>query len=174
MRHKARWLPRSPPPARKGIEWPRPLHLESEYRPTGCVILDLDHVGGAEAVAEAREAAARVAQDGGLPHTIAAWVSPSGDGLKVAVHVTPMPKTPAEHRAAWATATDLYAAALGIEVDPQTPDVSRVKFLSYDQGLIEGPANLRPTLASSRESDDRRLTCMCKFSGYNGRKYSRR
>ena len=116
-----------------------PRRLESEYRPTGCVILDLDHVGGAEAVVEAREAAARVAPDGGLPYTIAAWVSPSGDGLKVAVHMTPMPKTPAEHRAAWATATDLYAAALGIEVDPQTPDVSRVTFLSFDPGILETP-----------------------------------
>ena len=73
--------------------------------------------------------------------------------------MTPMPKTPAEHRAAWATATDLYAAALGIEVDPQTPDVSTGNVPVVRSGTHRSPANLRPTLANSRESDDRRLTC---------------
>jgi len=112
-----------------------PRRLTEDYRPTGAVFLDFDAGLGLEAVPEARAAAARIAQEGGLPFTIAAWRSASGGGLHCLVHMTPLPQTPEEHERAWAAAVDLYEARLGLQVDIQTSDVSRVAFLSSDREL---------------------------------------
>lgn len=106
-------------------------------RPTGAVPLDYDHVGW-EAVDELRAIAADVAGADGYPHTIAAFRSPSGDGLKVIVHVSPVPRDADEHERAYWRAADVYNAALGAEaaLDERARSIAQLCFLSADPDMV--------------------------------------
>lgn len=77
-------------------------------------------------------------------HTLAAFVSPSGEGLKVLVAVAGgdparPPRDAAEHEAAFRAAERHYRDALGLVVDPSGKDVCRLCFVSHDPQLWVAP-----------------------------------
>ena len=91
---------------------------------SGVLCLDFDKLG--DRLADARTA---IQAD---PHTAAAFVSPSGDGLKVLV---PIPPDGATHRAAFQAAAGHFAA-LGFQADPARKDVAGLCFASHDPDLF--------------------------------------
>ena len=64
-----------------------------------------------------------------IPNTFAAFISPSGNGVKILVYVN----NPGEyHKTAYAQAAAYYETKLAIKFDPSGKDVSRLCFMSYD------------------------------------------
>lgn len=106
----------------------------AKWRPTGIVALDFDGVADAPAVRDAAAGVRPSGADGARPCTIAAFVSPSGAGVKALVHVTPLPRSAGAHKAAYAAAFEVYQAALGLAADAGN-DCTRLCFLSYDPDL---------------------------------------
>lgn len=90
---------------------------------SGLVVLDFDHFGDPPGLRDKIMGAKRSA--------ICAFVSPSGDGVKVFVAVNPLPGTPWEHELAYAAVVESYGN-LDIEVDTSGRDVSRLCFYSLD------------------------------------------
>jgi hypothetical protein len=90
---------------------------------SGLLILDIDH---REDAAELRD---MLRED---PHTVGAFVSPSGAGLKILVAVDGADG--ACHVDAWSAARAYYQGAYGIEADASGRDVSRACFVSHDAG----------------------------------------
>lgn len=62
------------------------------------------------------------------PHTLAAFVSPTGSGLKVVYRVDP--KRP--HKESYLAAEEFVKASFGLEIDAACKDVSRICFVSHD------------------------------------------
>lgn len=89
---------------------------------SGLMVLDFDDVGP-------EKLAALMPQLVGDPHVQAAFISPSGAGLKVVVRI---PADPAKHRAAFEAATAYFKQAHGVDADQSGKDVSRLCFLSHD------------------------------------------
>ena len=97
---------------------------------SGLLCLDLDGLG--DRLANARHL---LVAD---PHVLAAFLSPSGTGLKV---VVPVDARDAEtHRACFLEA-ERYFKGLGLTVDPACKDVARLCFVSFDAdaSISEGP-----------------------------------
>ena len=70
-----------------------------------------------------------------MPQVVLAFVSPSGNGIKVIVSVTPIPANDPEHKGAWAACRDFInplAEEFEFTVDPSGKDVSRLCFLAHD------------------------------------------
>lgn len=92
---------------------------------SGRVVLDFDDVDVTDAFARASLA----------PTTELAFVSPSGDGIKVVARIDPVPAlpvTPAVHKTAWSAAVEVYKE-LGIgEADKSGSDATRLCFLAHD------------------------------------------
>ena len=65
-------------------------------------------------------------------HTLFAFVSPSGSGIKVIVPVSPIPQSAEEHRDAYNRVKSKYEDVTDVEVDKSGSDVSRLCFLSSD------------------------------------------
>lgn len=63
------------------------------------------------------------------PYTFAAFISPSGNGLKI---IVPVNSTAEHHKLAFQQVCDYYEQALQLVVDPSGKDVSRLCFMSYD------------------------------------------
>ena len=128
----------------RGPRWTDVRRAKEKYqgeprRPTGAVPLDLDGLGDeAQAV---RQLAAEV-NSGRKPHTLAAFISPSGENLKVLVHVSPLPYTDEEHEAAFMAVLGVYRNRLGIEPPdgPAQRDPTRLMFLSHDAGAVLRPS----------------------------------
>ncbi len=95
----------------------------TEY--SGIIALDIDKVG-AEAVAALKIKAAE------SPYTYAAFISPSGRGLKLFARVD---SGPDDHKRAFNLLRDFYQRLLGVEIDPSGKDISRLCFVSYDPDL---------------------------------------
>ena len=93
--------------------------------PSGLVVIDLDNIP-AENVEAIRERAAA------LPHTAAAFISPSALGIKVLAHVTPTPRNDGDFKAAWTQTLAVYRAHLDVEIDQTGKDCSRLCFVSFD------------------------------------------
>ena len=115
------------------------------FRHTGCVALDYDHIEDVDG-AKAKTAEVRGIKSNGEvgdTTTIAAFRSPSGDGLKVLVHVSPVPRGDtlrAMHQAALAHAVSVYDDALGLTTDQQgISGVNRLCFMSYDPDAFIAP-----------------------------------
>ena len=91
---------------------------------SGVLCLDFDHLGDL-----ARDARDRVAQD---PHTIAAFLSASGGGVKVLVPVKP---DEAGHKESFAVARDYFKERHRLGADEACKDVGRLCFVSYDPDM---------------------------------------
>lgn len=89
---------------------------------SGFVILDLDKLNP-EQLTTAKATAAKA------PFTFAAFVSPSGNGLKIIVRAT---SDAEHHKLAFQQVAGHYQQALQLAVDPSGKDVSRLCFMSYD------------------------------------------
>jgi hypothetical protein len=72
------------------------------------------------------------------PHTVYAFVSPSGTGLKVGVHV-PIAADDAAYKHAWHSAKTVYEQRYGGTWDPSGKDISRLCYVSHDLDLFWNP-----------------------------------
>ena len=90
---------------------------------TGLVVLDYDDVD----VDATREALAN------MSGTLAAWMSPSGTGVKALVPVTPIPTDQHEHVAAWLAVAEAYSNIDGL--DPSGKDMTRLCYMSRDKDM---------------------------------------
>ena len=114
-----------------GILSTRDKEVELQEKMTahsGRVVLDFDGVDVTDAFARASLA----------PMTELAFISPSGDGIKVVVRVDPVPKvpvTPAAHKSAWRAAVKAYDE-IGIgDADASGSDATRLCFLAHDPNV---------------------------------------
>ena len=98
----------------------RKANLLTEY--SNHVILDIDNITETQIVDAIQKAALQ-------PHTFAAFVSPSGNGVKIIVAVSGSADT---HKAAFTQVATHYQQALQVTIDPSGKDVSRLCFMSYD------------------------------------------
>ena len=89
---------------------------------SGFVILDLDKLNP-EQLTTAKATATKA------PFTFAAFISPSGNGLKIIVRVT---SSAEHHKTAFQQVADYYLQTLQLAVDQSGKDVSRLCFMSYD------------------------------------------
>lgn len=92
---------------------------------SGFLVVDLDNLENAP---EVRDRAAE------LPSTVAAYISPSGVGVKVVVAIFPTPN-PDDHVHAWRKAKWVYGNHTGAAVDESGKDCSRLCFISADQDI---------------------------------------
>lgn len=98
----------------------RKAELLTQY--SGFVILDLDKLSP-EDLERAKSLVALA------PYTFAAFISPSGNGLKI---IVPVNSTAEHHKLAFQQVSDYYEQALQLVVDLSGKDVSRLCFMSYD------------------------------------------
>ena len=116
--------------------WKRPRTELNGWKHSGAVVVDFDHIGD---IAETKARLAAVST-GRKPHAVSVFTSPSGDGAKAIIHVSPLPQTQHEHAQAWARCCALYEPVVGVKADPTGSDASRLCFLSYDPDMILRPA----------------------------------
>jgi len=93
---------------------------------SGLLQIDVDKVG-TEHVANLRD---RIGDD---KHILAAWISPSSDGVKAIMRI---PASVSGHKAAFATAVDYMQESFGIQIDEKCSDVGRLCFVSHDPDLV--------------------------------------
>jgi hypothetical protein len=96
---------------------------------SGIVHGDLDHLRTVVAIKQA------IADN---PRTAYAFISPSGVGLKLGVHIPLVPDDTA-YKHAWHAVSTAYEALYGERWDPSGKDVSRLCFLSHDPALYWNP-----------------------------------
>ena len=92
---------------------------------SGLVVADVDKLPTADDAAKLRDG---LALD---PHVCAAFVSPSGLGVKALVQVEPCASA-AEHEQAFAALVTYYADEFGVNLDTSGRDASRLCFVSHD------------------------------------------
>lgn len=88
------------------------------------IILDIDNV--AEKIFALTENLQRIS------YTYCAFVSPSGDGLKVLVRVD---SNQEQHKTAFNQLKAYYESILKVEIDPSGKDVTRLCFFTYDPNI---------------------------------------
>lgn len=94
------------------------------------VCLDFDHISYvAEDIKSLKE---QIATDEMFP-TLLAFVSPSGDGLKVVVSIE---CDALEHEVAYAALSTYFKEKYGVDADPQCKDIARACLLPYDPDAI--------------------------------------
>lgn len=98
----------------------RKANLLNEY--SGYVILDIDKITELQIISLLQKVAL-------IPHTFAAFISPSGNGIKIIIAVS---STGKQHKIAFAQVAAYYGTELQITLDPSGKDVSRLCFMSYD------------------------------------------
>ena len=108
--------------------------------PTGCIIADVDHLAS---TAEAEATRDTLGTD---PHVLAAFVSPSGRGVKAVVYVGTCAND-AEAKSAWRALAEYLAKTYQIETDPSGKDICRLCFVSHDPGAIIKTGEVRPFTA---------------------------
>jgi len=108
--------------------------------PTGCIIADVDHLAS---TAEAEATRETLGTD---PHVLAAFVSPSGRGVKAVVYVGTCAND-AEAKSAWRALAEYLAKTYQIETDPSGKDICRLCFVSHDPGAIIRTGEVRPFTA---------------------------
>lgn len=109
----------------------RKAELLSVY--SGYVLLDIDKLTPSEL-----ESAVEITS--ACEYTFAAFVSPSGNGLKV---IVPVSTSKEYHLIAFKQVSEHYQQLLQLTVDPSGKDVSRLCFMSYDPNCYR---NLSPTV----------------------------
>lgn len=103
------------------------------------VILDLDKLSAvqlSDAITIARE----------IPYTFFAFISPSGNGIKILVEVTTQVQ---EHESAYKQVADYYERELNIPIDRSGKDVTRLCFVSYDPGAFKNISNQKFKVAGA-------------------------
>lgn len=98
----------------------RKIEQVSSY--SGYIVLDLDKLNPTQ-LQEAKQKAINI------PFTFAAFISPSGNGLKI---IVPVNTTKEKHKNAFLQIAIYYEEALKLSVDPSGKDVSRLCFVSFD------------------------------------------
>ena len=101
----------------------------ADYTPSGLTVVDVDGL-------ETTTAGALRDRAQGLPGCLAAFLSPSGQGVKFVVRLDPVPADASGHDHATRHVMAAYAEFLGQEVDPSGKDVTRVCYLSHDPALF--------------------------------------
>ena len=94
---------------------------------SGLICLDFDHI-------DARDVKSQLMQN---PAVLAAFISPSGEGVKAIFRIDPIPTDAREHKLAW-TAIKESLSDLS-EIDESAKDVSRLCFLCYDPDIYVNP-----------------------------------
>lgn len=110
------------------FESTRKINSITEYNQ--CIILDLDDIGAAYIQSTKDNATV-------TPYTLAVFVSPRGNGLKILVQVD---SEIANHREAFLQLEAYYSQALNETIDPSGKDCSRLCFMSYDPDLYYNPS----------------------------------
>lgn len=136
QRYKAETLPAIVPGGRFFGERTRERVAVNGARLSGVVVLDFDHLAEAGYDPAAIRDRAMGLKQRGLPHAVGAFVSPRKDGVKVLVHVSPVPKTFEEHEAAWRACARVFDDYLGVAADVSGSDVTRICYLSHDPNAI--------------------------------------
>ncbi len=113
-----------------GILWSGEFSVRRKsgfVRASGLLCADVDHVA---------DPAALRALLAGDPHCVAAFVSPSGDGIKALFPID----AARSHAESWRAVAAHCKAAFGLEIDPACKDVCRLCFVSYDPAAYIAPA----------------------------------
>ena len=93
---------------------------------SGLLQLDVDHVGAGHA-ASMRD---RLGED---RHILAAWISPSGTGVKAIMRI---PADVEQHKAAFEAAADYMRESYGVAIDKACKDVCRLCYVSHDPEIV--------------------------------------
>lgn len=93
------------------------------------LVLDIDHIS-IEQVIDLRKKATEI------PFSVAAFASPSNEGLKIIVAVDSISE---KHALAYQQVTDFYSQSLNIQFDPKNKDITRLCFVSYDPDTFFNP-----------------------------------
>lgn len=94
-----------------------------EYNPV--IVLDIDKTGEGKAL-EIKNAATQI------EYTLAAFISPSGDGVKILIKTDSTRDT---HEQMYYHVVAYYGTALGVEIDKSGKNINRLCYLSYDPEL---------------------------------------
>ena len=124
-----------PAPTFSGIFPKKKRQGKSISKHSGLVVIDVDGLT-AEQIAELL---AGLAEN---PYVVLAFISPSGNGIKVIFRVDPIPADFREHKGAYTEAKaflDGEAEQLGFEVDTSGSDCNRLCYLAYDPQAIYNP-----------------------------------
>jgi hypothetical protein len=97
---------------------------EGRLHHSGCLQLDFDGIEDAEAFRD------ELIQD---PHVLAAWISPSGEGVKGLAAMQPA-RTEDAHKAVFCAAEN-YFAGKGWTIDPACKNTNRLCFVGWDSDL---------------------------------------
>ena len=95
---------------------------------TQIVVLDFDHIDDYDKAFNDLK---------NIPHTLCAFRSPSGIGIKVFIKTNGTLKI---HGNTFKAAADHYEKSTGLEVDQSGKDLARLCFLSYDPDIFYNPA----------------------------------
>lgn len=133
----------------------RKIDLLSSY--SGFLVLDLDKLNPTQ-LEEAKLKSAEI------DYTYAAFVSPSGNGLKI---IIPVNNTPGNHKLAFQQVATYYANELRLEIDPSGKDVSRLCFMSYDPDCYFNPKakTFEINCTKKETSPVKQTNTVCKSNG---------
>ncbi|MCK5738189.1 hypothetical protein KAH55_03365 [bacterium] len=93
---------------------------------TGFIIIDLDHLPDVAGLMNL------LRQD---PFVWFAFVSPSGDGIKVGIRTNGI-KNDADHKKLFAAVERYFLEVYGLTIDPACKDIARLTFTSFDPGAF--------------------------------------
>ncbi len=93
---------------------------------SGLLQLDVDHVG-AEHAGSMRD---RLGED---RHILAAWISPSGTGIKAIMRIAADVE---QHKAAFEAAAEYMRESYGLAIDKACKDVCRLCYVSHDPEIV--------------------------------------
>lgn len=111
----------------------------TEY--SGFIVLDIDKLTPEELV-KAKETAV------GIPYTYSAFISPSGNGLKIIIKSNHDRNS---HASVIIQASNYYFERINLPIDPSGKDVSRLCFVSYDPDCYFNPKAEKFSIAKSLE-----------------------
>lgn len=92
------------------------------------IVLDIDHIGP-----NLIPVKQLLTED---EYVAAAWISPSGDGLKFLI-ISPVDET--HHKSVYKQATLYFSEKLAVTIDTSGSDVSRLCFISHDPDIFINP-----------------------------------
>ena len=133
----------------------RKIDLLSSY--SGFLVLDLDKLNPTQ-LEEVKLKATEIV------FTYAAFVSPSGNGLKI---IIPINNTAKNHKLAFQQVATHYANELRLEIDPSGKDVSRLCFMSFDPDCYFNPnaETFEINCNNEETSPVKQTNTVCKSNG---------